>query len=389
MRTMMHCRKLTGGNTNKLTMNTHPLIRKLTSIKEARLAFYVLSLYLTFMLWGYLQEKMYIQDYLCSVDEMNFTSRWNYPFLLNFFMCAAAAISASVVDYLTAPKDDEKKPSKFKYFWKVSLSTCIASPIGYESLKYISFPMMILSKSSKHVPVMIMGRILYNQNYTWFKYLSVALICSGISLFSVAKHKVQTDSSDIDSSDWTRTLYGLFLILVNLSLDGITSNEQDQIFNKHSVRSTQMMKYNNSWQLIYIIIYLFLNWMILGANSDFTQGSLMITYCDSFKKDIFLFCLCGSLGQILLFGLIREFGSLIWVTVNVTRQLFTIILSVFLFNHHINIWQWTGIAIVFLGLSLEIYFNYQKKERPTVYNRSDSNMMYNLKESASYRKLSD
>ena len=58
-----------------------------------------------------------------------------------------------------------RKKISYALFWKAALSNAIASPIGYESLKYLSYPMMVLTKSSKHVPLMFVGTILYKQIY--------------------------------------------------------------------------------------------------------------------------------------------------------------------------------------------------------------------------------
>ena len=70
------------------------------------------------------------------------------------------------------------------------------------------------------------------------------------------------------------------------------------------------------------------------------------------------FYCCACIGQVLLFGLVKEFGALVWVTVSITRNLFTILASVFIFNHSVNISQWIGIALVFTGLGLDIVMNY-------------------------------
>lgn len=77
-----------------------------------------------------------------------------------------------------------------------------------------------------------------------------------------------------------------------------------------------------------------------------------------------MFCSCASIGQVLLFALVKEFGSLVWVTISVTRQLFTILLSVVVFKHSVNFMQWIAISLVFLGLGLDIIMNYLAKDSP-------------------------
>eukprot|EP01038_Epipyxis_sp_PR26KG_P006011 gene6011-8280_t len=247
-------------------------------------------------------------------------------------------------------------------FCKAAISAALASPIGYASLKYITYPMMILTKSSKPVPVMIIGIFFYGKVYTWFKYVSVLLLCFGISMFtSASKSKAGLESNSYDL--YGSLGYGLILIIINLSLDGYTNNEQDQLFAPpYSATSLQMMKNTNFWQSIYQTVYLLLFWLIFGSKSELSSGVTMILSSPELRFDILAFCTCAAGGQILIFGLIKEFGGLVWISVSITRQLFTMLLSVFIFNHQLKLVQWIGMVFVFGGLSLEIIMNYLSKE---------------------------
>ena len=50
---------------------------------------------------------------------------------------------------------------------------------------------------------------------------------------------------------------------------------------------------------------------------------------------------------------IANFGSVILVTVTVTRKMFTMMLSVVAFGHHLTHMQWLGVGLVFGGIGLE------------------------------------
>jgi solute carrier family 35 (UDP-galactose transporter), member B1 len=326
-------------------------------IPEIRLLFYIITLYGVFITWGYLQEKITTTHYIESQEYSKHL--WSFPIVLNVFMNFSGAITASLVEqFFPHPKIGK---ISFTLFWRTGLSAALASPIGYFSLNFITYPMMILTKSCKPVPVMFIGLLFYRRTYSWYKYLSVFLLCVGISLFTAAKsalnNNVTNTENDIESN-LSRQIFGLCLVLINLCLDGITSNEQDALFSVHQPSSLQMMKFTNTWQVLYLSIYLIGNLLWQGLKSDLIQAGYLLLNCEQLSFDIFIFCLCASFGQVLLFGLIREFGSLVWITVAVTRQLFTILLSVIIFNHHMNKNQWLGIALVFIGLAFEILFNY-------------------------------
>ncbi len=68
---------------------------------------------------------------------------------------------------------------------------------------------------------------------------------------------------------------------------------------------------------------------------------------------IFAYALLGGLGQLFIFEIIQHFGSLTLVMVTVTRKLFTMLLSVMVFNHSLSFGQWLGVAVVFGGIGVE------------------------------------
>jgi UDP-galactose transporter B1 len=341
------------------------------------------------MTWGFLQERitttMYVQSF--PAQDETISQQWVYPMVLNTCMTATASMTAFIVELCYKKAPDTSPTLSYQQFWKISLSAAMASPIGYFSLKYISYPMMILTKSCKPVPVMFIGAVLYRKSYAWYKYASVVLLCGGISLFTAAKSSNKQASSDGDDG-LIMQLFGLFLVLFNLCLDGITNNEQDHIFSKYHPSSLQMMKYTNGWQAVYLSLYLLLDFLFRFSYSDLVNSVYMMVYFQGVARDILIFCLCSCVGQLILFGLIKEFGSLVWITVAVSRQLFTILLSVFLFGHHINFWQWSGILLVFGGLSLEIGLTYLTKPKIITDASSSVNLAVDPNESVDVESIS-
>ena len=62
----------------------------------------------------------------------------------------------------------------------------------------------------------------------------------------------------------------------------------------------------------------------------------------------------------------KDYDPLTWITISITRKLFTIMLSAFAFNHSINVYQWFGVFLATMGMVLEIYGKYNdgsKKEK--------------------------
>ena len=277
-------------------------------------------------------------------------------------MATAAALSAAVVEFLFTDRS-KIKPIPFFNYAKAAATCAIASPMGYASLKYISFPLMILAKSSKPVPVMLIGVLFYKRVYSLTKYISVFLMCSGVCIYSASKSGKGGDSNV--NIELVNQLFGIFLVGVNLAFDGYTNNEQDEIF-KNGASSLQLMRSINIFQYIYLAIYLVIGLALFGSLSELSLSVQALMDSSEIRYDIFWFCVCASTGQLLIFIVMKQYGSLVWVTVSITRKLLTIMFSVLIFKHSMNPFQWLGMALAACGMILEVVGGYWDKSKSEV-----------------------
>ena len=125
---------------------------------------------------------------------------------------------------------------------------------------------------------------------------------------------------------------------------------------------------------------------MMSDTSEAMQALNAFMLAPDIRMDIFWFCVCAGVGQLLIFSVMKEYGSLVWITVSITRKLMTILLSVIVFNHSINQYQWLGVVLAFLGMVLEIYGKYQvpkkdsskEKEAEKKMNDNFVTELYNL-----------
>jgi Zn-dependent protease len=117
---------------------------------------YLMGIYILFTYWGYLQEKMTSTTYQ-SYSDPSKTYEWKYPLILNTIMAFSAYVVALAAETVVNPKNSKNTP--FFAFMKPAASSALASPIGYAALNYMNFPLMVLTKASKPVPVMLIGMI--------------------------------------------------------------------------------------------------------------------------------------------------------------------------------------------------------------------------------------
>lgn len=66
---------------------------------EFRLVLYCGGLYATFMMWGFLQERITSTKYI-SVADNDGVLLWSYPVSLNLAMAAATFLTASCIEML-------------------------------------------------------------------------------------------------------------------------------------------------------------------------------------------------------------------------------------------------------------------------------------------------
>ncbi|KAF9913658.1 UDP-galactose transporter, partial [Lobosporangium transversale] len=284
-----------------------------------------------------------------------------FKFFIFLNMVQAITASATAFFYLKLQGKPLETPSRMllgKYF-QVAFFNAIASPFSYAALKHIDYPTMILTKSCKLVPVMLMNIILYRRKFPTYKYVCVALITIGVSGFMLlAPFDEHKKKGAVNSS-----LYGILLVIINLAIDGVTNSTQDQIFHTFKVTGQQMMCFMNLFMSAFMAL-----WLLNPLNSELSNA---LAFCHShpaITKDITLFCICGALGQCFIFYTLEQFGSLSLVTVTVTRKLFTILLSVVAYGHVLNFSQWLMVGVVFSGIGLEAYVKRNEKLEKMVNN---------------------
>mmetsp|Transcript_6667 Transcript_6667/g.9672 ORF Transcript_6667/g.9672 Transcript_6667/m.9672 type:complete len:371 (-) Transcript_6667:42-1154(-) len=359
----------------------------------ARLPVSVLGLYTSFILWGYLQERLSSTDYARLTPDQDVQksghsqAKWTFVFVLNCCMAFASFFTSLpfVVLGVGAPPATAREPIVTRLTPHAglavpALSNALASPFGYLSLRYINYPMLLLVKSSKLVPVMFLSWLLNGKKYNVAQIASVILISLGVALFSCKVNPISLisgsssldkDQSSVDTHGIFQTIIGLCLVSINLFVDGFTNAKQDRFRDKNpTVSSFQMMYETNLWQFVFMSFYLIVEALLKQMNvipysQLYSAIQFMIDY-PTVVTDVVMFSLCGAIGQVFIFYIIASFGSLTCVLVTVTRKFFSILLSILVFGHSVQYWQWLGVGAVFTGLfvnSLDTYYAKSKKQK--------------------------
>ncbi|KAF2032361.1 UAA transporter [Setomelanomma holmii] len=351
--------------------------------KEAGLGQLVIcvgGIYASFLSWAYLQER------LTTTTHGPSNARFKYAIFLNTVQSAFAAITGLVYLVSSAPRDPKTGARKIPAIFPskaiisplllIAVTSSLASPFGYASLKHIDYVTFILAKSCKLLPVMFLHISLFQKRYPLYKYLVIGCVTLGVAVFtlhnpSTAK-KAAKKGLDADAS---KTL-GLFLLAVNLLFDGLTNTVQDQIFGTFKgFTGPQMMCAQNIISTLLTTTYLLVSpyltstplapYIGLSANSagELSDALSFVTTYPSAGWDVLAFSACGAVGQVFIFHTLAHFSSLLLVTVTVTRKMLTMLMSVVLFGHQVTGMQWVGVGLVFGGIGAEAEFNRREKRR--------------------------
>lgn len=341
-------------------MTTNP---KLSSFLH--LIFCSAGIYGFFLTWGILQERITTMEYVSN----DLKSRFKYFQVLNTIQAIFAAVLALIQIAIQklpicGTREHPHRPTSLLLFsfFKIAVCSSVASSLGYRSLRHLNYPTMILGKSCKLVPVMLMNFLIYRKRFETYKYATVALITIGVSGFMLFEDKTSGGKSGSSGN----SLWGLGLLLTNLLMDGATNSWQDQLFLKYRLKSQQLMMFMNLFSGLILAASLVFYALWQPATSQLLYAINFFREFPSALPDVFAFSLCGALGQLFIFHTLEHFGSLSLVTITVTRKLFTILLSLFWFNHKVNPKQWSCVSLVFLALILESFIGKFMKKKPAV-----------------------
>ena len=204
---------------------------------------------------------------------------------------------------------------------------------------YVIYPIQVLAKSCKPVPVMLMGALM-GKRYNMKKYINVLLIVFGVALFmgggdSKGSKKGGGPSDAEDEKSASSQFFGILLLFVSLCFDGGTGAYEDKLMSVHSVQPFDLM-YNIQ-----------LGKTILAGVSllVLNQLHIFVQMCQEMGLLLVALGLSGALGQVFIFVTIAKFGALTCSIIGLARKVTTLVASIYFYGHHLNGIQFTGLCV--------------------------------------------
>lgn len=243
----------------------------------------------------------------------------------------------------------------------LSLTSLVSTFTSVRSLRYVIYPVQILFKSCKPVPVMIFGVIL-GKKYPVRKYVNVVIITIGVALFmgggagSSSKGGVDSDKMTADSA-----LIGALMLSVSLCFDGATGAYEDRLMGKDDVGPFDLM-YNIQFGKAVI------SFCCLAATNGLpsffktiSEGGIML----------FILGLTGAMGQVFVFLTISKFGALNCALIGLFRKMLSLVLSFILYGHSLNGLQAVGLLLSVTSMIANFVDKGGKKAPPPELKHAD------------------
>eukprot|EP00590_Aulacoseira_subarctica_P002910 CAMPEP_0172415288 /NCGR_PEP_ID=MMETSP1064-20121228/1733_1 /TAXON_ID=202472 /ORGANISM="Aulacoseira subarctica , Strain CCAP 1002/5" /LENGTH=457 /DNA_ID=CAMNT_0013152225 /DNA_START=38 /DNA_END=1411 /DNA_ORIENTATION=- len=232
-------------------------------------------------------------------------------------------------------------PARFALLGLTSMGSTFCS---VRSLRYVIYPIQVLAKSCKPVPVMLMGALM-GKKYSLKKYINVFFIVLGVGLFtgggkmSSSSSSSNNSSATVEKEDTTTSSHyqtmGILLLFISLCFDGGTGAYEDKLMSVHQVGPFDLM-YNIQLgkTILAGVCLLVLNQVHVFVEMCADMGFLLVALG-----------LSGALGQVFIFVTISKFGALTCSIIGLARKVATLCASIYFYGHILNKTQVLGLII--------------------------------------------
>ena len=302
--------------------------------RSAQLFFGVSGVYVSYICYGVFQEQLF--RYRSDNGDA-----FHYVWFLQVLESIASIVLGIAGRYFCGGSND--LPLKgilvsgiSQVFSKVFCSMSLAAGL--------SFPVMTLAKSSKIVPVMLGQMILGGSRYGVRDCVFAGLLVTGTVLLSMGTSKTYKES------DTSCSTTSVAFVLVSLFMDGCTGGLQKQL--KCDTIGKPPTTYD--FLLFTHLSMLATALLVSLATNDLWEGVRYVQMEPLVAMLVLKLCALSVMGQCFIFYIIAHFDSMVCATVTTTRKMWSILVSITLFQHHLTATGYSGLALALAGIAVEI-----------------------------------
>lgn len=245
---------------------------------------------------------------------------FNYPLFLVAVNHTCAAFFALGTLYIQGVP---RYVPEMKYTLLPAIANLVGTVMQHWSLYDLLFPTHTLMKCLKIVPVMLIGSLLRNRTYTKLDYVEGILI-TGLVAYFVANFQFEATGYSV-----LRVTSGLFMMIAYIFADSFTSPAQDYVYQLYKLDPGQMLL---GMETISCVIA----WFGLMASGQLISAMQFLVSQPGALLEVGLLALASAAGAFTSTLTVRLYGPAVFVLLMTSRQSFSLVISVFAFQHKFN-----------------------------------------------------
>ncbi|XP_068649660.1 UDP-galactose/UDP-glucose transporter 4-like [Aristolochia californica] len=278
--------------------------------------------------FGYLVNGI-CEEYV--YNRLQFSYGWYFTFIQGFVYLVLIYTQGFTTKQMVNP---------WKTYVKLSAVLMGSHGLTKGSLAFLNYPAQLMFKSTKVLPVMIMGAFIpgLRRKYPLHEYLSAVLLVVGLILFTLADAHTSPNFSVI----------GVIMVCGALIMDSFLGNLQEAIF-KMNPETTQM-------EMLFCSTVVGLPFLIppmLLTGELFTAWKSCSQHPYVYGVLVFE-AMATFVGQVSVLSLIALFGAATTAMVTTARKAVTLLLSYLIFTKPLTEQHGTGLLLIAMGITLKL-----------------------------------
>jgi hypothetical protein len=260
----------------------------------------------------------------------------------------------------------------------------VATLSQYASLSYLSFTTSTLGKTSKMVPVLILGHMWYGKRYKSRQWIGAAIVILGVWSYLISLLRIDMNKKKVEIVEKSN-LVGVGCLLAYLFFDGLTSTMQERLFGQTGsgektsilmgitpgiidqmvcmalLNVSHTLTRSQIWVNLFSAVIAF--WFLSFAPLDQTVSSIkLVLSSPTLQLHIFMLSATATAGLLVLFHVIATYGALIASLIMTVRQFVSIVCNAAWFGNMtaIPLLGWAGIGFMAAGIWIKMDRRYDE-----------------------------
>ncbi|KAB5564452.1 hypothetical protein DKX38_004506 [Salix brachista] len=264
-------------------------------------------------------------------NRLQFSYGWYFTFVQGFVYL--------VLIYLQG-FNPKQMVNPWKTYWKLSAVLMGSHGLTKGSLAFLNYPAQIMFKSTKVLPVMLMGAFVpgLRRKYPVHEYISALLLVIGLILFTLADAQTSPNFSII----------GVLMISGALIMDSLMGNLQEAIFTMNpNTTQIEVLFCSTVVGLPFLLPPMILTGELFKAWKSCAQHP--------YVYGVLVFeAMATFIGQLSVLSLIAIFGAAATAMITTARKAVTLLLSYMIFTKPLTEQHGTGLLLIAMGIIVKM-----------------------------------